>query len=98
LLRRKRLRWYRHVQRKADDWMKRCINRCMNFEIEGQWASAQGRPKRTWGEVAECDLRTLGLQKDDACDGEDAFVLPIWMERTVGILHVWNCHGAAHLV
>jgi len=27
-----------------------------------------GLPKRTWSEVTECDLRTNGLQKDDACD------------------------------
>jgi len=40
----------------------------MNFEIEGRLP--RGRPKRTWSKVTECDLKTLGLQKDDACDGK----------------------------
>jgi len=44
-----RLRWYGHVLRKHDDWVKKC----MECEVEGP--RPRGRPKRTWKEVARED-------------------------------------------
>jgi len=38
----------------------------MNFVVEG--CVPRGRPKKTWNEVIENDLRILGLQKEVACD------------------------------
>ena len=46
LMRRGRLRWYGHVQRKDDaEWVKKCIG----LEVEGK--RGKGRPKLTWMEV-----------------------------------------------
>jgi len=62
-LQRNRLRWFGHVQRKSDDdWVKQCLN----FVVVGH--KSRGCPRNTWTEVVEGDLRTLGLQKDDALD------------------------------
>ena len=61
LLRRRRLRWFGHVERKDDnDWVKRC----MDFKIEG--LRQKGRPKKTWMEVVCKDMKSLGLKKEDA--------------------------------
>ena len=51
------------MQRKSDDdWVKQC----MNFVVTGP--TSRGRPRKTWTEVVEGDLRTLELEKDDALD------------------------------
>ena len=43
MIKRSRLRWFRHVERKDDnDWVKRCIT----WEVEG--IRKRGRPKKTW--------------------------------------------------
>ena len=42
VLQQNRLRWYGHVLRKDDDWLKKC----KEYEVEGQ--RPRGRPKRTW--------------------------------------------------
>jgi len=42
VLQQNRLRWYGHVLRKDDDWVKKC----MEYEVEGPRPT--GRPKRTW--------------------------------------------------
>jgi len=42
VLQQNRLRWYGHVLRKDDDWVKKC----MEYEVEGP--RPRGRPKRTW--------------------------------------------------
>ena len=41
ILQQNRLHWYGHVQRKDDDWVKKC----MKYEVEG--SRPRGRPKRT---------------------------------------------------
>ena len=62
---RSRLRWLGHVLRiDEDDWLKKC----MNFEVEG--IKGRGRPKMTWSEVIEKDMRERGMKKDDAHDRE----------------------------
>jgi hypothetical protein len=58
-----RLRWMGHVLRKDEDsWVKRV----MNFNVEG--CRVRGRPRKTWVNVVEGDMRGRGLQKKDAED------------------------------
>ena len=42
VLQQNRLRWYRHVLHKDDDWVKKC----MEYEVDSP--RPRGRPKRTW--------------------------------------------------
>jgi len=62
VLQQNRLRWYGHVLRKDDDWLKKC----MEYEVERPrpW----GRPKRTWRVVVREDCKTRKLNKEDAMD------------------------------
>jgi len=60
ILQQNRLRWYGHVLRKDDDWVKRC----MEYEVEG--SRPRGRPKRTRKEVVREDCQALKLYKEDA--------------------------------
>ena len=63
VIRRKRLRWFGHVQRKEDDeWVKKC----MEFKVEG--CRSRGRPKKSWMEVVCNDMRKLGLKKEDTLE------------------------------
>ena len=56
ILRRSRLRWFGHVQRRCgDDW----IQRVRHFEVEGRRPA--GRPRKTWQQTISEDLRTLRL-------------------------------------
>jgi len=49
------------VLRKDDsEWVKKC----MDFVVEG--LRPRGRPKRTWKEVVEGDMKSLKLRKEDA--------------------------------
>ena len=60
---RNRLRWYGHVVRKdEEDWVKRC----MNLEVMGK--RERGRPKKTWRDNVERDMKKLGLTENDARD------------------------------
>jgi len=45
VLQQKALRWYGHLLRKDDDWVKKC----MEYEVEGP--RPRGKPKRTWRQV-----------------------------------------------
>ena len=58
-LRRNRLRWFGHVERREEgDWVRRC-----------QWVEmkdgkkAAGRPKKTWEQVVQDDLKEWGLDR-----------------------------------
>ena len=62
ILQQNRLRWYGHVLRRDDDWVKKC----MEYEVEG--SSPRGRPKRTWKEVVREDCQAHKLNKEDAVD------------------------------
>ena len=62
VLQQNRLRWYGHVLRKDDDWVKKC----MEYEIEGP--RPRGRPKRTWREVVREDCQAHKMNKEDAVD------------------------------
>ena len=63
LVRRGRLRWFGHVERKAsDDW----VSACRGLEVDG--ARGRGRPKKTWQECVNSDLKMLGLDRGLAQD------------------------------
>ena len=51
-VKRDKLRWLGHVLRKDDDdWVKKI----MSFEVEGK--RGRGRPRMTWSQVVERDMR-----------------------------------------
>jgi len=62
VLQQNRQRWYGHVLRKDDDWVKKC----MEYEEEGP--RPRGRPKRTWREVIREDCQACKLNTEDAMD------------------------------
>ncbi|MBJ5627073.1 hypothetical protein JGG67_22900, partial [Salmonella enterica subsp. enterica serovar Derby] len=63
VLRRNRLRWFGHVERKAhDDWVKKCTV----MEVEGK--RPKGRPRKTWMEVVRNDMKQMHLVSTDAQD------------------------------
>jgi len=61
MIKKSRLRWFGHVERKDDnDWVKRCIM----CEVEG--IRPRGRPKKTWWDCVKNDMGSLGLSQKDA--------------------------------
>ena len=56
-MRKRRLRWYGHVMRRDNDWIKKVTE----MEIDGE--RGRGRPKKTWMETVVGDMRNLGLTK-----------------------------------
>jgi len=62
-VRRGRLRWFGHVERKsADDW----VARCRDMVIAGN--RGRGRGRKTWMQCVEEDMQVLGLKREDASD------------------------------
>ena len=54
-----------HVLQKDDgDWVKRS----MSLEVEG--TRGRGRPRMTWSQVVERDMRECGLKREDATERE----------------------------
>ena len=74
VLKRNRLRWFGHVERKEkkEDW----VRKCMYMEVEG--ARTRGRTRKTWLEVVRNDRMELGLASVDALDCH------VWNRKTVG--------------
>ena len=63
VVRRNRLRWYGHVERKeSTDWIKKCSR----FTVAG--TVPPGRPRKTWISTVEQDMRTLGIHHSDTQD------------------------------
>ena len=63
VLRRGRLRWFGHLERKEDgDW----VSSCRKYEVEG--ARGKGRGKKTWGECVKGDMKLLGVKPEWALD------------------------------
>jgi hypothetical protein len=63
VVRRGRLRWYGHVERKSKgDW----VFDCRELEVEG--AKGKGRGRKTWLECVGADMKSRGLNRDDAHD------------------------------
>jgi hypothetical protein len=62
-VRRGRLRWFGHVERKeGSDW----VSRCRSMVVEGQ--RGKGRGRKTWNECVEDDMKRLLLRREDAMD------------------------------
>jgi hypothetical protein len=60
-MRRSRLRWFGHVERKSnEDWVKRCC------ELEVQGKRPRGRPVKIWIDVIKDDLRRLNITRENA--------------------------------
>ena len=63
IVRRGRLRWFGHLERKGrDDW----VSTCRSFEVAGP--KSRGRHKKTWDECVRHDLRSLNLKAEWAQD------------------------------
>jgi hypothetical protein len=63
VVRRGRLRWFGHVERKSeDDW----VSACRELVVDG--VKGRGRGKKTWMECIREDMRKFGLTKADAQD------------------------------
>src|SRR3989442_4743362 len=61
VVRRGRLRWFWHVERKeADDW----VSKCRNLEVVGGAKKERGR--KTWMECVKKDMKECGLKIEDA--------------------------------
>ena len=61
MIKKSRLRWFGHVERKDDnDWVKRCIM----WEVGG--IRQRGHPKKTWWDCVKNDMESLGLSQKDA--------------------------------
>ena len=59
VVRRGRLRWFGHLERKSvDDW----VSSCRRLVVEG--ARGQGRSRKTWEQCVEDDMKLLGLHSE----------------------------------
>ena len=61
VMRRRRLRWYGHVERGDDG-----IRSARDLKVEGK--RGRGRPKKTWAQTVEKDMKEMGLKREDAHD------------------------------
>ena len=63
IVRRCRLMWCGHVERKADDdWVKKCTK----VEVVGK--VGRGRGRKTWWQCVNSDMIDLGLGMEEAQD------------------------------
>jgi len=75
MIKKTRLRWFGHVERKDDnDWVKCCIT----WEVEG--IRQKGRPKKTWWDCVKNNMESLGLSQKDAQSRNK------WRRRIKGLL------------
>ncbi len=61
VMRRMRLRWFGHVVRREEDHI---VRRAMEFEVEGRRPA--GRPRKTWRQGVEEDMRRLNIRAEMA--------------------------------
>src|SRR6476469_288952 len=62
-VRRGRLRWFGHVERKSDDdWVKSC----RSLKISGE--RGRGRGGKMWEHCVNKDLKELGLKREETLD------------------------------
>src|ERR1043165_128508 len=63
VMRRGRLRWFEHIERKSkDDW----VLACTYIEFVGDRNRSRG--KKTWRECVNDDMKKLGLKKEEEQD------------------------------
>ena len=73
LVRRGRLRWFGHVERKdKKDW----VSACRDMKVDG--TKDRGRGRKTWMECIVSDMKSFGLRREDAQNRE------IWKDRIAG--------------
>ena len=73
VVRRGRLRWFGHVERKeAEDW----VSKSRSLEVVG--GARKGRGRKTWMECMKNDMKECGLKKEDAQDRS------LWRRLIVG--------------
>ena len=65
ILRRNRLRWFGHVERRGKGSVLKTVE---DVEVDG--VKPRGRPKNTWKKTIEEDLKKIGLQKNICQDRE----------------------------
>ena len=59
VVRRGRLRWYGHLERKStDDW----VSACRDYGVIGQ--KSRGRSQKTWAECVRQDLQSFGFKTE----------------------------------
>jgi len=61
VLQHNRLRWYRHMLQKEDNY---CVKKCVEYEVEG--ARPRGRQQKTWREIVEKDCQARNLNRENA--------------------------------
>ena len=62
VVRRGRLRWFGHLERKSvDDW----VSACRGLVVEG--ARGRGRSRKTWEQCVRDDMKLLGLHPESGC-------------------------------
>ena len=65
VMKRGRLRWFGHVERKeVDDW----VSACRKFEMAGN--RGRGRPRMTWRARLDGDIKDMRLRPEMAMDRE----------------------------
>ena len=69
VLRKRRLNWYGHVQRATS-----CINTVLAVRVPG--GNRRGRPRKTWNECVQDDLKALDLS-EAATQDRDAWRLAV---------------------
>jgi hypothetical protein len=63
VVRRGRLRWFGHVERKcAEDW----VSACRGMNVEG--GRGRGRSRKTWRECVNEDMKALNVKREDVHD------------------------------
>ena len=63
VVRRARIRWFDQVERmEEENWVKRTTR----MEVEGRRPA--GRPKKTWRETVNADIKQLGIDPEDTND------------------------------
>ena len=62
-MRRGRLRWSGHVERKDNQqWVRKCIN------LKEDGSAGRGRPRKSWLECVNDDMKKFGLKIETAHD------------------------------
>ena len=56
-----RVRWYGHVLRRDNGLV---LSKALEFEVKGK--RKRGQPKKTWKMQVEKEIKSVGLEKEDA--------------------------------
>ena len=83
IVRRGRLGWFGHLERKAnDDW----VSACRNYEVQGQ--RSRGRGRKTWDECVRNDLHKGGLNSQ--CAQDKTLWKSLIVGKTVRPVRAWR--------